>query len=63
MELPLFVALCFSLAPFRILSLTFAILIIIYLGVDLLRFILFEILCASCTWISVSFFKFRKFQP
>ena len=49
MELPLFVALCFSLAPFRILSLTFAILIIIYLGVDLLRFILFEILCASCT--------------
>ena len=34
---------------------TYAILIIIYLGVELFVHILFGTLCASCTWISVSF--------
>ena len=58
-----FVALCFSLSAFRklFLSLTFAVLIIICLDV-LFGFILFGILCASCTWISDSLFRFRKFS-
>ena len=37
---------------------TFAILIIICLGVGLFEFILFGTFCASCTWICVSFFRF-----
>ena len=40
--------------------LTFAILIMICLGVGLFGFIFFETLCNSCTWILVSFFRFSK---
>ena len=49
-SLPLYVTLCFSLFAFRVLSisLTFAILITICLGVGLIWFILFGTLCASC---------------
>ena len=32
----------------------------ICLGVDLFRFILFGIPCASCTWMCVSFFRFGE---
>ena len=42
-------------------SLTLTFLIIICLGEYLLRFILFGILCANCTYISISFFRFGKF--
>ena len=58
MGVPLYVTLGFSFAAFRILSLTFAILIF---GVGIIGFILFGTLCDSCTWLSVSFFRFRKF--
>ena len=34
----------------------------IRLGVGLFGFILFCTLCASCTWISVSFFRFGQFS-
>ena len=34
----------------------------ICLAVDLFGFILFGTLCASCSWISGSFFRFRKFS-
>ena len=53
----------FLLLVFRILSLslTFAILIIVRLGVDIFGFISFGALCVSCTWISASFFRFRMF--
>lgn len=52
--------LCFSLADFKILSLTFAILIwYILVWVYLSSF--FETLCASCTWMSVFFFNLGKF--
>ena len=57
----MYMTLCFFLSAFRILSLTFAILII-RLGVGLLGFISFGILYASCTWISVSFFRFGNFS-
>ena len=55
--------LCVSLAAFRILSLslTFAIIIIIRLGVGLFGFNLFEALCASYILMSVSF-RFGKFS-
>ena len=60
--IPLYVT--FSLAAFRILSLSlnFTILIIICFGVDLLGFILLGIHCTSYTWVSVSFFRFEKFS-
>ena len=53
----------FSLAAFRLLSLSliFATLITICVGVGLFAFIFKGTLCASCTWISVSFFWFGKF--
>ena len=44
----------FFLAAFKILSLTFDILIITCLDVDLFGFILFETLFACGTWMSVS---------
>jgi len=55
--------LCFSLAAFRILSLslTFAVFIIICLGVGLFGFSLFWALCASYILISVCF-RFGKFS-
>ena len=55
MEIHLYITLCFSLAAFRIfsLSLTFGILIMICLGVRLFGFILSGMLCVSCTWISI----------
>ena len=53
--------LCFSLAAFRILSLTFATFIIICLGVGLFGFNLFGPLCAYFILISVSF-RFAKFS-
>ena len=61
---PLHVTIFFSLAASKTCSLLllFAILIIIYLGIDLLGFILLEIHCASRTWMSVSFPKLGKFS-
>ena len=55
---------CFSLAPFKILSLylTFGILIMMCLGVGLFGFILFGILCAFWTYMSVSFTRLEKFS-
>ena len=43
-------------------SLTFAILVIVYLGVGLFGFILFGTLCPSYTWVSVSFLRFGTFS-
>ena len=64
MGVPLYVASCFSLAAFKILSLSFifAILIIMYLGVDLFRFILFGSVCVYWTWMSVFFPRLRNFS-
>ena len=58
------VTICFSLATFKILSLSlhFAILIITCLGMDLLRVILFGSLCAPWTWVSVSFPRLDQFS-
>ena len=50
------------LSVFRNLSLALAIFTKICLGIGLFGFILFGILCASCIWISVSFFRFGKFS-
>ena len=62
MGIPLLLTLCFSLVAFRILSLSlnFAVLIIIYLGVDLFWFILFGTLYVSYTKIFVFLFRFGK---
>ena len=61
-EFPLYVINCFSLAAFKIFPLTFAILIITCLVVNLFGFILFGTLYASCTWMSVSFPRLGKFS-
>ncbi|CAI9173095.1 unnamed protein product [Rangifer tarandus platyrhynchus] len=52
-----------SLHPFRIFFLASAILIMIYVGMDLFGFIFSGALYTSSTWISVSFFRFRMFSP
>ena len=61
LRIPLYTTLCFSLAPFRILSFAFVIFIMIFFGVSLLGFILVVTLSASCTRISLSFFRFWEF--
>ena len=55
---------CFSVAAFKILSLslTFSVLILMCLGVGLFASILFGILCASWTCMSTSFTKLGKFS-
>lgn len=50
---PLHVTLSFSLTAFKIISLTYSILIMIYLDMELSGFILFETPCASWAYISV----------
>ena len=43
-------------------SLNFCIIFIAGFSIDLSVFILFGTLCASCTWVSVFFFRFGKFS-
>ena len=62
MGTPLQVTLCISLAPFKILSLTFGILIMMCLGVVLYVSILFGILCVSWTCMSISLAKLGNFS-
>ena len=64
MGVPLYVICCFSLVAFNILSLTliFVSLITVCLGVFPLGFILPETLCASWTWLTISFPMFRNFS-
>ena len=63
MGFPLYVTCCFSLAAYNILSLflVFVSLISMCLGVFLLGFILYGILCASWTWLTISFSMLGKF--
>ena len=64
MEFPLYVTCCFSFAAFNILSLclVFNSLISMYCGMFLHGFILYGTLCASCTWLTISFSMLRKFS-
>ena len=64
MGLPLYVTCCFSLAAFNILSLCliFVSLISMCFGMFLLGFILFGTLCASWTWLTISFSTLGKFS-
>ena len=64
MGFPLYVTCCFSLAAFDILSLclVFVHLISMCLGVFLLGFILCGTLCASWTWLTISFSMLGKFS-
>ena len=57
MGVPLYVSWCFSFAAFNISSLSsiVAILITVCIGVVLFGLILFGTLCASWTWMTVSF--------
>ena len=61
---PLYVICHFSLVAFNnfSLSLIFANLITVCLGVFLLGFILYGILCASWTWVAISFPMLGKFS-
>ena len=62
MGFPLYVTCCFSLAAFNIhsLCLAFVSLISMCLGMFLLGFILYGTLCASWTWLTVSFSMLGK---
>ena len=64
MRFPLYVVCLFSLVAFNILSLSliFVHLIIMCLGVFLLWFILLGTLCASWTWLTISFSMLGKFS-
>ena len=64
MGVPLYVICCFSLVALNILSLSliFVSLTTVYLGVFLLGFILPGSLCASQTWLTISFPMFGKFS-
>nr|KAF6387751.1 hypothetical protein mMyoMyo1_008189 [Myotis myotis] len=64
MGIPLYVTEFLSLAVFKILSLSFAlgILIMMCLGVVLFGFLLFGVLCASWTCKSISFTRWGKFS-
>ena len=63
MGIPLYVIFCFSLAAFNnfSLNLIFVSLINICLGMFFLGFILYGILCASWTWVTISFPMLGKF--
>ena len=64
MRFPCYITCCFSLAAFNILSLclVFVSLISMCLGVFLLGFILYDSLCASWTWLIISFSMLWKFS-
>jgi len=64
MGFPLYGTCCFSLAAFNVLSLclVFVSLISMCLGVFLLGFILIGTLCASGTWLAISFSMLGKFS-
>ena len=64
MEFPLYVICCFSLAACNSLSLCliFVSFISMCLGVFLLGFILYGTLCASWTWLAISFSVLGKFS-
>ena len=64
MGFPLYVTCCFSLATFNILSLclVFVSLISMCLGMFLLGFILYETLCASWAWLTISLSTLGKFS-
>ena len=64
MGFPLYVTCCFSLAAFDVLSLfsVFVNLISMCLGMFLLAFILYGTLCASWTWLTISFSMLGKFS-
>ena len=64
MGFPFYATFCFSLAAFNILSLCliFVSLISICLRVFLLGFILYGTLCASWTWLTISFSMLGKFS-
>ena len=63
MGCPLYVTFCFSLAAFNILylCLVFVSLINMCLGMFLFGFILYGTLCASWTWLTISFSMVGKF--
>ena len=64
MGFPLYVTCCFSLAVFNTLCLciVFVNLINMCLGMFLFGFILYGTLCASCTWLTISFSMLGKFS-
>ena len=64
MGFPLYFTCCFSLAAFNSYSLclVFVSLISMCLGVFLLSFILYGTLCASWTWLTISFSMLGKFS-
>ena len=64
MRFPLYITYCFSLAAFNILSLCLVCVswISMCLGVFLLGFILYGTLCASWTWLTISFSELWKFS-
>ena len=62
MGVSLCVMCCFSLAAFNSLSLIFVVLLTMCLGVFLCRLILCGTICASWTWVTVSFPRLVKFS-